>query len=332
MNFYIKSKFTISNMKGLMSWVTACLALPVWAIENPIPEPLKSAQASRKGGSGLGAKHKENAYREIAALGVGGSPVSKATAAQLDIAYGRGIVLRHVGEGSAAEKAGLKIYDILTGFNEHLINSQHDLRVAVRSFSPGDEVKLTYLHKGQEMTASTKLDARTVQLEASDVLDAAASRGVLDDVPLTDRHVIEQQMRKHIAEMEKHLNGQGGMEMEILRLLDKVSGSTIPPSGGIQDKLPPSIGNIKKPKPAKNMQFSSTSTVTKRDQAGSVTMKSRSGIKEIIVKGPRGKVVFEGPYQTDEDRRAVPSDVARRIEQMNFNVDCDIRLHVDPSK
>ena len=329
MNFYIKSKSTISNMKGLMSCATVCLALPVWAIENPIPEPLKSAQTSQ-GSSDLGDKHKKNAYREIAALGVGGSPVSKATAAQLDIAHGHGIVIKHVAQGSAAAKAGLKTYDILTGFNEHQINSQGDLRLAVRSCSPGDDVELTYLHKGQEMTVSTKLGARTVQLEAPDVLDAAASRGVLDDVPLTDRHLIEQQMRKHIAEMEKHLNGQGGMEMEILRLLDKVSGSTIPPSGGIQDKLPPSIDNIKKPKPAKNMQFSSTSTVTKRDQAGAVTMRSRNGIKEIIVKDPRGKVVFEGPYQTDEDKRAVPSDLVKRIEQMNFHVDCDIRLHVEP--
>jgi hypothetical protein len=58
--------------------------------------------------------------------------------------------------------------------------------------------------------------------------------------------------------------------------------------------------------------------MTVMDDEGSVTIKVTNGIHEVIVKDEAGNVLFEGPYETPQDKAAVPDDYRERIEKIDF--------------
>lgn len=68
----------------------------------------------------------------------------------------KGAIIKNVIDESAAQKAGLKADDIITQFGDKEINSPDDLRIAVQSYKPGDEVTLQYLRDGKK--DSVKVD------------------------------------------------------------------------------------------------------------------------------------------------------------------------------
>jgi len=64
--------------------------------------------------------------------------------------------------------------------------------------------------------------------------------------------------------------------------------------------------------------LNASSSITMSDGKGSVTMKSTNGQKEIMVKDVQGEMVFEGPYNTAQDKAALPDDIRERVSKLNF--------------
>ena len=62
-----------------------------------------------------------------------------------------------ISSGSAAEKAGLRVGDVITRVGDRTVDGADALIAAIRSHRPGDEVTLTYLRDGQESTAQVTL-------------------------------------------------------------------------------------------------------------------------------------------------------------------------------
>ena len=56
-----------------------------------------------------------------------------------------GAVIREVTSGGAADKAGLKVGDVVTMFNDIPITSSTDLTAQVRALPAGADASLTYL-------------------------------------------------------------------------------------------------------------------------------------------------------------------------------------------
>jgi len=69
----------------------------------------------------------------------------------------KGAVVSHVIPETPAEKAGLKKGDIITKVNEREITDSEQFRETIRSFKPGDEVVITILRDGKEVTVTTAL-------------------------------------------------------------------------------------------------------------------------------------------------------------------------------
>ena len=61
--------------------------------------------------------------------------------------------------GGPADKAGLRPGDVIVKFENREINTPEELIVAVRAQSVGDRVKLIYLRKGKELSATLTLIA-----------------------------------------------------------------------------------------------------------------------------------------------------------------------------
>ncbi|GAA1966310.1 hypothetical protein GCM10009798_28330 [Nocardioides panacihumi] len=70
-----------------------------------------------------------------------------------------GAEVRQIGSGSAAQKAGIKVGDIITKVDDHQIVGSDSLVATVRSYRPGDKVSITYTRGGKTSTVTLSLDS-----------------------------------------------------------------------------------------------------------------------------------------------------------------------------
>lgn len=103
-----------------------------------------------------GVEYDDNA----AFLGVSTQPVGAETAAQLPVMNGTGLMLTVVEQGSPAEVAGLKQFDVLAKLDDQILVNGEQLAALIRGRKAGDEVKFTFYRGGKEQTATAKLASR----------------------------------------------------------------------------------------------------------------------------------------------------------------------------
>ncbi len=70
-----------------------------------------------------------------------------------------GAEVRAVQSGSAGEKAGLKVDDIVTAVDNHPIVTNDALIATIRGYQPGQTVTITYLRDGKKRTTKVTLDS-----------------------------------------------------------------------------------------------------------------------------------------------------------------------------
>jgi putative serine protease PepD len=93
-----------------------------------------------------------------ARLGIEVSDAADSSGAQIS----EGAKIQSISSGSAAGAAGLREGDVITGIDDHPITSSDGLVATVRSYRPGETVKVTYERDGSEHTTDLKLDSDAV--------------------------------------------------------------------------------------------------------------------------------------------------------------------------
>ena len=93
-------------------------------------------------------------------LGIALKDVDAQTADALDLEKIEGVVIQDVIEDSAAEKAGMKSYDVLVEFNGKPIESASRFILRVAFLKPGTKVDLVVLREGQRRNLTVTLDKR----------------------------------------------------------------------------------------------------------------------------------------------------------------------------
>jgi putative serine protease PepD len=117
------------------------------------------AQGSETGSIGLGFAIPSNSAKRIAeeliATGISRTPLM---GVQLDLNYAdAGARVDSVTAGSGAEVAGLKSGDVIVTVDDRSIDDATELVVAIRSYAPGDTVKIGFTRDGQQRTADLVL-------------------------------------------------------------------------------------------------------------------------------------------------------------------------------
>lgn len=109
----------------------------------------------------------------------------------------RGALVAEITAGSAAERAGLKVGDVITKVNDIEISDPRQLLLAVSQVTPGTSVKLEYLRDGNARTATATLERRPDEAIAGVQRGPGGDddEGVLDGVGVTD---ITPQMRDQL--------------------------------------------------------------------------------------------------------------------------------------
>jgi serine protease Do len=93
-----------------------------------------------------------------------------------------GALVTVVTDGSPADKAGLKVEDVVTGFDGKPINNESDLRGAVARTPPGTKVSLDILRDGRSLRIAAELTAAPIQ----ELSGAVAQEGINIGIQLAD--------------------------------------------------------------------------------------------------------------------------------------------------
>lgn len=85
-------------------------------------------------------------------LGITGMTMNEQLAAQFRYDITEGVFISAVEEGSAAEKAGLQMGDVITKVDDTDITSMDDMTAVKKQYSAGDTVTLTVYRQGESIT------------------------------------------------------------------------------------------------------------------------------------------------------------------------------------
>jgi serine protease Do len=247
-------------------------------------------------------------------LGVFSQEADEALSAQLGI--DGGVVLRFVAEDSPAAAAGLKMHDVVSAVDGEKLTTQDELRAAVLDHKPGDELKLDVVSGGVKKEVSVKLGERPAEMAQ---LPGALPPGRDGDERFPDlrRQMRELRLGGAGGQFEKEMEGQLKRMEEQLRKMEQQPGFRGFPGMDWEELLKdlPKGGN------GLNLNLKSSGSVKLFDEHGSVEMEMADGGKEVKVRDKAGELLYEGPWDTPQDKAAVAPEIRERVERLNFNGD-----------
>lgn len=224
-------------------------------------------------------------------LGVSTSRVDPTLTEQLGLQREVGLVVSDVVADSPANGL-LKRHDILLKLNDQILINVEQLGVLVRSYREGDEVTLTYVRAGKQETVKVKLAQRLAPRIAS--------------IPQAGFDVWQQFVPASAATFS-HGTVQVG------RVPGAMAGEEVNRTLSLAR---PNVTISAGPAPIARLVDVGRSNLVFSDEAGSLELQVTDGKKELVAKDPAGTVLFSGPINTDEERKAMPESVRLRFEQM----------------
>lgn len=265
------------------------IASPLLAIERPKALDDQAPEAVPADRAAVVEEEVEVKEEQPAAwLGVFGETADEALAAQLGLEGG--VVLRFVAEGSPAADAGLKVHDVIESVDGDALNSQDDLRAAVLAHKPGEELKMDVVSGGVKKAVGVTLGDRPADLPQ--VLGGLDFGNAAEGVPNLRQEMLQLDGLVLGGKFEKEMEGQ------LKKLLEG---------------LPNAFNGMR-------LNLNSTGSVQLHDKHGSVEMNStEGGGTEVEVRDKAGELLYEGPWDNDQDKAAVAPEVRERIEKLNFN-------------
>ena len=115
-----------------------------------------------------------------AQLGVNLSTVNSATAQRYGLSVDSGAYVTQIYSGSSADKAGLKVGDIITKFDGQTVTSASDLMLDIRSKNPGDSVSIEYNRRGEVRTTEITLGSDADAVKQSSAQNSGRSGSGVD--------------------------------------------------------------------------------------------------------------------------------------------------------
>jgi hypothetical protein len=307
------------------------------------PGPGHHPGEMRRGGPGR--HHEAETF-----LGVGVEEVPHALTDQLSLPDGFGVLVNFVLPGSSAAAAGVEPDDVLKMLNDQTLVNPEQLSTLVRSVPDGQEVTLTAIRKGKEIKLPVKLKKQDVPEGREHFRGpgpAGLERGLRDrEMDGPDGRPGPPERDRQMFESRHAANGDGDGEDAFVP-----PGPPPPPVGEIMRELRPQLkqlsergrqldaegrklGEDTRQRAADRLEREITilreqngaSRATKldladariviRDDKGELALQSDDGKRSLVAKDPQGKVLFSGPVNTPEERKALPADILPRLEKL----------------
>lgn len=227
----------------------------------------------------------------VAFLGVETGPVDLTLSSQLGVAPGTGLVVHSIVPDSAAA-AALQEHDVLLKLNDQILIDTHQLSVLVRNMKKGDKITLSFLRGGKAQTAEVTLGEH--QVPKRDEIRFLPRPNMGFDFRTLDRS-------------KAPVVGEGDDANHLLWMMD--------------------LGRDGRQKVVRNREVSGDQVVevtvntgdgmmNYNDDKGSLELVSKEGRKMLTAKDAAGKVIYEGPVSTPEERAKLPQEVRERLKKI----------------
>ena len=242
-------------------------------------------------------------------LGVHASRLDQGLSHQLGLPQGVHLQVEGVVPGSPAELAGIVRFDVLLQFDDQILVNPEQLKSLVRMRNPGERVVLSVMRKATPLTLTAELVEAPVDLYNSENRkDFDGSKDFDRLLGPNDR--LRDFFRRHSFDFPELQDFHRSPFFSSPRFQ---SPSIDPPTGGIDLDDPLHSGGT-------NVQSftysSSTQQITVNDDEGSLQWTEKDGVRFLRATDLQGRVVFEGPITSAEDRKIIPSGVASRLQAL----------------
>lgn len=261
-----------------------------------------------------------------AMLGVIPGEVPQIVRSQLAMNGYPGIVVEQVSPNSPAQQGGLRDMDIILKVGDTPIEGVQSLMDTIASKKPGDRIKIQYLRAGKQQECQVTLAESPVQRQrrnaphnprlridpGNNLPQPPANADPLDDLStmfymmdqLMDDIMADDQLPNKIGRIQDRFN-QHRQAFQQKRSLQQQRQSRR------QQSVAPSQSGF---------SFNSSSSINISDEQGTVKISTTQGNTRVLVTDAQGKLLFEGPYNTDEEKNKVPADIRQRIDKVNVNI------------
>lgn len=252
-----------------------------------------------------------------------------ALGAQLGLKEGFGLVVNEVLPDSPAAKAGVQKHDVLTMFNDQQLVDAAQFATLVRAAGKDADATLTLLRAAKEQKVSIKIGERMApqrmslpsgnewreQFERFKGPAQDSLRKLQDKMKEYGEKMREYQER--LKNWQKNPSEQMPQPPPPPAVEPEHAGMQIDPADVLVQAQPGGPRRIRFWRPDGAVSYNTADAkVFIRDENGEIEMSSKDGKRMVIAKNPQGAVTFEGPVDTEEQRKALPEEVRRKLDSI----------------
>ena len=249
---------------------------------------------------------------DFAYLGVHTSRLDQAISLQLGLPDGVHLRVERVVSGSPAEVGGVKLYDVLLKFEDQLLINPEQLKTLVRMRNPGERITLSVLRQSKPVSISVEL------MEVPEELRRFEDQNWMDEPDLfgMDRFFgpndrIRDFFRRHSFDFPDLRNFHKNPFFSSPRLDDPSNAPFSSGPGTVDDPLHGGGTDVQS-----YTYSTSTQQITVNDEQGSLQWTEKDGVRFLRATDLQGRVVFDGPITTEEDRQKLPKAVGEHLRAM----------------
>ena len=237
-------------------------------------------------------------------LGLSTSSIPEIVADHLGISGGSGVIIRTVYPDSPGEKSGLSVNDIILSIDGSPVGDPNAFTKKIRSHKVGDTLELDLIRKGKPDKVEVTLTERPVDLEA-DVTPAPLMEGL----PQAHADLLQGMIEKNRQRFGVDPLGSSPDQTfeNTFRMMREQMNQAL------ENQIPPIT-----PGEEGGFRFQQNSSIRLMDNDGSLEIKSADGDIRVTVRDTANKIVWEGPWNSDKDKKAAPQDIRERIDRVKF--------------
>ena len=197
--------------------------------------------------------------------------------AQIRQTEGFGLIVEDILPDSPAQAAGLQRNDLLLRFDDQLLAHPIQLEALVRRTGKDKEATLTLLRAGAEQKVTLKVGEKMLPDRRPGPRPGGGPEG-----------------------LSRPLGPQGGSEAGEIRGAYRRPNAQRLPSGG-----------------ESTFRYSSEQVrILRTDSQGAYELSQADGTRKFVVKDTTGKVTWEGPVTTQEQRDAMPAEWREKLKML----------------
>ncbi len=219
-------------------------------------------------------------------IGVSTVPLPELVSEHVGLNKGEGVMVEAVLAGSPAEKAGIMKRDILTHADAEVIAGAQALSKLVATKKCGDTIVLNIRRKNESKQVLVELAEKPKRIALSGQKPEPAARFPLGG------NAIDQRLARVIERMED-------LDSGLADALEAQAGAivrvTATPGNGAHQRMEISLA----------------------DNEGRLSVSTINDKTSVKLWDTEGKVLFEGPYTTEEEKKAVPENLRKRIDKVS---------------